>query len=449
MKYKSLKGFRDILPEESSGWQRLETTIHELMSRYGYGELRLPMLEATELFSRGVGEGTDIVGKEMYSFLDKSDPPESLTLRPELTASAARAYVEHSMSQVQPLTRWYYLGPMFRYEQPQAGRYRQFNQFGIELYGSPYPEADAEVITAGIDLLRALGLNNFRLRLNSIGTPEERLNYRSALLDYLRPLASQLSEDSVRRMEGNPLRVLDSKREEDIRATGNAPAIIDYLGEESREHFSRVRTLLDGSGIEYVIDNRLVRGLDYYTRTAFEFQGLDLGAQDALGGGGRYDMLIEQIGGKATAAVGFSFGMDRLLIAMENAGVLEKPVPAIDVYLIGLDDPSRDWAFSMAARLRQTGLSAESDVLRRSMKAQMREANRRGAQEVVIVGESEFSQQAAQVKNLASGEQRAVRFDDLPGDLLARRKERGHISRAQHDIPHPVEPDRSEPIGEA
>lgn len=446
MSYQSLKGFRDILPEEGANWRRIESAIHELMHRYGYGEVRLPILEATELFARGVGEGTDIVGKEMYSFLDKSDPPESLTLRPELTASAARAFVEHSMGQNQPLTKWYYVGPMFRYEQPQAGRYRQFHQFGIELYGSPHPEADAEVILAGVDLMAALGITNYRLRLNSIGSGEERAAYRAALLDYLRERSAELSPDSLRRMEGNPLRVLDSKREEDLRATADAPHIIDYLGDESREHFLRVQDLLTAAGVPFTIDHRLVRGLDYYTRTAFEFQGLDLGAQDALGGGGRYDMLIEQIGGKPTPSVGFSFGMERLLIAMTNAGSLPAAEPEIDVYVIGLDDASRRWAFETVAALRRTGLAAECDMLRRSMKAQMREANRKGARMAVIVGESEMADRHAQVKNLRTGEQHGIGFDALVGEL---RGMADALTTVGEPPPQPVRADRETPISES
>jgi len=445
MSYQSLKGFRDILPDEGANWRRVETAIHELMRRYGYGEVRLPMLEATALFTRGVGEGTDIVGKEMYSFLDKSEPPESLTLRPELTASAARAFVEHSMAQNQPLTKWYYIGPMFRYEQPQAGRYRQFHQFGLELYGSPHPEADAEVIIAGADLMSALGITNYRLRLNSIGMAEERAAYRTALLEYLEERRAELSPDSVRRMESNPLRVLDSKREEDIRATADAPRIADYLQDESREHFARVQELLTAAGIPFTIDHRLVRGLDYYTRTAFEFQGLDLGAQDALGGGGRYDMLIEQIGGKATPAVGFSFGMERLLIAMQSAGALPPAAPEADVYVIGLDDASRRWAFETTAQLRRAGLAAECDTLRRSMKAQMREANRKGARFAVIVGESELASRHAQVKNLQTHDQHGIDFDALIGEL----KEQADRSASPHAPPPALQPDREAPISES
>lgn len=413
MNYQSLKGFRDILPSESVNWRRVELAIHDLARRYGYGEVRLPIVESTDLFRRGVGEGTDIVGKEMYSFLDRSDPPESLTLRPELTAGAARAFIEHEIAKTHPVTRWYYVGPMFRYEQPQAGRYRQFFQFGLELFGPAAPEADAEVIVAGLDLLRLLGITNYRLRINSIGSNQERADYRVVLLDFLRNRADSLSDDSRRRMEGNPLRVLDSKRPEDVAATVDAPRILDFLGQESRAHFERTLDLLKGAGADPTVDHRLVRGLDYYSRTAFEYQGLDLGAQDALGGGGRYDTLIEMLGGDPTPAVGLSFGMERLLMAMEHAGLLPEEAPSTDVFLVALDDDARSWAFSVARSLRSIGMTVGLDPLGRSMKGQMREANRRGAALVVIAGSHELASRAAQVKRMADGQQRSVPFDDL------------------------------------
>ena len=402
-----------MLPEESLRWQWLEEKIRDLMRRYGYGELRLPLVEATELFARGVGEGTDVVSKAMYSFLDKGDPPESLTLRPELTAGAARAWVQHEIGKNQGLTKWYYLGPAFRYEQPQSGRYRQFTTFGIELIGSPLPEADAEVILAGVDLIESLGIRNYRLRLNSLGMPEERAAYRAALLEYLTAKRDQLSPESVRRMGSNPMRVLDSKKEEDIAATADAPKILEFLSDESRAHFDRVRGLLDTAGVPYVVDHRLVRGLDYYTRTAFEFQGLDLGAQDALGGGGRYDGLIEQIGGPATPAIGFGFGMDRLIIAAEAAGAIPNQQANLDLFVVGLGDSARGWAAQTTRTFRQAGLAADCDLLGRSMKAQMREANRRNARHVVIAGENELAAGIAQVKDMQGHDQKEVAIAEL------------------------------------
>lgn len=420
MSYQTLKGFRDLLPEETVVWGWMEGTIRTLMERYGFGEIRLPIVEASELFVRGIGEGTDVVGKEMYIFDDRSDPPTSLALRPELTAGAARAYVEHAVDRAQPITRWYYSGPAFRYEQPQAGRYRQFYTFGVELIGSDRAEADVETISAANDLLGALGLTNYRLAINSIGMPEERVAFRTDLVAFLRERADRLSDDSRRRMEANPLRVLDSKEESDIAATADAPSVLDYLGEESGAHFARVQELLDAAGVAYVVEPRLVRGLDYYTRTVFEFIGGDLGAQNTLIGGGRYDNLIEQIGGKPTPAVGFGCGLDRLILSIEAAGSGPSGDPSLDVYIVALDEEARRWAVATAAELRRAGLSVEFDLLGRSMKAQMREANRHGARHAVIVGASELADRTAQLKDMRANEQTAVPFGELAARISGR-----------------------------
>lgn len=417
MSYQTLKGFRDLLPEETEKWIRMEGIIRDLMRRYGFGEVRLPILEATELFTRGIGEGTDVIGKEMYTFKDRSDPPVDISLRPELTAGAARAYVQHSIAQQQPLTKWYYIGPAFRYEQPQAGRYRQFYTFGLELIGSGRPEAEAETIMIANDLLRELGISNYKLLINSLGMAEERAEFRAALVDFLRERADKLSEESQRRMETNPLRVLDSKDEADIEATKDAPNILEFLSEESQAHFDRVRELLEAGNVPYTVQPNLVRGLDYYTRTVFEFVGFDLGAQNTLIGGGRYDNMIEEIGGKPAPAIGFGSGLDRLILAMEAAGAMPAAEPDLDVYLVALDDGARRWAVGTAAELRKLGLSVEFDLLGRSMKAQMREANRRGATRTVIVGSNELDEQVAQVKNMKSNEQQGVPFSSLAAVL--------------------------------
>lgn len=417
MAYQSLKGFRDLLPEETEKWIRLEGIIRDLMRRYGFGEIRLPILEVTELFTRGIGEGTDVVGKEMYTFRDRSEPPVDIALRPELTAGAARAYVQHSVAQQQPVTRWYYIGPAFRYEQPQAGRYRQFYTFGLELIGSDRPEAEAETLAIANDLLRELGITNYQLLINSLGMADERMKFREALVDFLRGRADRLSEDSRRRMETNPLRVLDSKDEADIEATQGAPNILEFLDDESRAHFDRVRELLDVMGISYTVRPNLVRGLDYYTRTVFEFVGFDLGAQNTLIGGGRYDNMIEQIGGKPAPAIGFGSGLDRLVIAADAAGMMEDLQPRPDAYIVALDDNARRWAVGTATQLRRRGLSVEFDLLGRSMKAQMREANRRGAVWGVIVGSNELEQETAQVKNMGTNEQQSVPFANLAAVL--------------------------------
>ena len=421
MSYKSLKGFRDLLPEETDKWMWMETVIRDLMKRYGFGELRLPYVESTELFTRGIGEGTDVVGKEMYTFLDRSDPPLSIALRPEMTAGAARAYVQHSVAQQQPITKWYYIGPAFRYEQPQAGRYRQFYQFGIELIKSDRPEAEAEVIAVGSDLLRELGLSNVKLLINSLGMPDERAEFRTALIDFLRERSDRLSEDSQRRMEENPLRVLDSKEESDLEATKDAPSILDFLSDESQAHFERVQELLKVAKVEYEIAPRLVRGLDYYTRTVFEFVGGDIGAQNTLIGGGRYDNLIEEVGGKPTPAVGFGCGLDRLILSIEAAESGPGMIPSIDAYIVALDDEARKWGVGMAALLRGLGVSVEFDLLGRSMKAQMREANKKGARQAIIVGGSELAEGVAQVKDMEQNEQRGIPFEEL-GTYLSRER---------------------------
>jgi len=413
MSYKSLKGFRDLLPEETGKWLWMERIIRDLMRRYCFGELRLPFVESTELFARGIGEGTDIVGKEMYTFLDRSDPPLSISLRPEMTAGAARAYVQHSIAQQQPITKWYYVGPAFRYEQPQAGRYRQFYQFGVELINSDRPEAEAEVIGIGNDLLSELGLSNYTLLINSLGMPSERAEFREGLIDFLRQRSDRLSEDSRRRMEENPLRVLDSKEESDIQATQDAPSILDFLGDESREHFKRVQELLGAAKVKYEIAPHLVRGLDYYTRTVFEFVGGDLGAQNTLIGGGRYDNLIEEVGGKPAPAIGFGCGLDRLILSIEAAGSGPTTEPSIDAYIVALDDQARRWAVGAATLLRCSGANIEFDLLGRSMKAQMREANRKGARNAIIVGANELAENIAQVKNMATNQQQGVPFEGL------------------------------------
>jgi histidyl-tRNA synthetase len=361
------------------------------------------------VFSRGIGEETDIVGKEMYTFTDKGG--SSLTLRPELTAPVIRSYIQHSLGEQTSLTKLYYIGPMFRQERPQAGRYRQFHQFGFECIGQPSPECDVEVISIAAEIYRRLGVH-FTLKINSVGDPECRPRYREVLQDYLRGVFDGLSADSQRRTEKNPMRVLDSKDENDRALTRDAPVILDYLTSESEEHFKRVCTLLEGLAIPYTIDTRLVRGLDYYTRTAFEFVSADLGSQDALGGGGRYDGLVDQLGGKPTPAVGFAAGVERLLMVMET-GEYVWPEELLDCYLIGLDNESRTLLVHLASEMRSKDISVDLDYAGRSMKAQMREANKLNARYVVIVGESERESGAAVVKDMSKGSQDAVPFDGL------------------------------------
>jgi histidyl-tRNA synthetase len=345
----------------------------------------------------------------MYTFLDKGG--SSLTLRPEMTAPVIRSFIQHNLGEQTGLNKLYYIGPMFRQERPQAGRFRQFHQFGFECIGQDSPLCDAEIIAMAAEIYRRLGIHS-TLKINSVGDPVCRPRYREALQSFLRPLLPELSEESRRRTEANPMRVLDSKDPRDRELTENAPVILDYLTDESRIHFEQTLAFLDDLGISYNIDPRLVRGLDYYTRTAFEFVSTDLGSQDALGGGGRYDGLVEQLGGKATPAVGFAAGIERLLIVLEKNGYA---FPASEplVYLIGMDDASRIWAFRTAMTLRRNGISTEIDYAGRSVKAQMREANKLGSAYVVLVGESEMQAQVAQVKNMREGTQEGVEFEYL------------------------------------
>ncbi len=407
--FKSVKGTRDLLPRDTVAWNYVERVIRDVMSLYCYGEIRTPVFEDTAVFTRGIGEETDIVGKEMYTFIDKGG--SSLTLRPEMTAPVIRAFIQHGIGEQATLNKLYYIGPMFRQERPQAGRFRQFHQFGFESIGLSAPECDAEVIGMAAEIYRKLGIG-YTLKINSVGDASCRPRYREALQEYLRGVFDALSLESQKRTESNPMRVLDSKDEQDKAATSGAPVILDYLSDECREHFQRTTSRLDALGIVYTIDPRLVRGLDYYTMTAFEFVSSDLGSQDALGGGGRYDALVEQLGGKPTPAVGFASGIERILMVMEKNG-FEFPSPAPDVYLVALDEKSRSWAFETAMKFRSLNIAVELDYAGRSMKAQMREANKSGARQVVIVGESEMAEGAAVVKNMRDGSQSSVPFDDL------------------------------------
>ncbi|MDX9757989.1 MAG: histidine--tRNA ligase [Bacteroidota bacterium] len=406
MNFKSVKGTRDLLPRDTAAWQHIEQVIREVMELFRYGEIRTPVFEDTAVFTRGIGEETDIVGKEMYTFTDKGG--SSLTLRPEMTAPVIRAYIQHALGEQSALNKLYYVGPMFRQERPQAGRFRQFHQFGFECVGQPAPECDVEIIAMAAQIFQRLGVHS-TLKINSVGDPQCRPRYRDALQEFLHSRFAQLSPESQRRTETNPMRVLDSKDARDQEATRDAPVIIDYLSEECRVHFERTCTLLDALAIPYVIDPRLVRGLDYYTMTAFEFISTDLGSQDALGGGGRYDGLVAQLGGKATPAVGFAAGIERLMMVMEK-NAYEFPTTVPTVFLIGLDEAARDRAFLEAMELRRHGVAAETDYAGRSLKAQMREANRLGCPFVAIIGERELADGQAQVKDMRQGTQESIEF---------------------------------------
>lgn len=414
-KVQRVKGVNDILPGEAKQWQALEAVIQRVMKNYAYGEIRPPIFEKTELFARGVGEDTDIVSKEMYSFSDMSG--SSLTLRPELTAGVVRSYIQNNLQQVSPVQKLWYEGPMFRQERPQKGRYRQFWQFGAEAIGSPNPEQDAEMIVLFYAILQELGIaDSVTLKINSVGDAESRASYRSALQDYLRPHLSELSETSQRRFESNPLRILDSKAPDDKEIVKDAPKIRECLNEVSAAHYEQVLDMLKAMEIPYVQDDLLVRGLDYYTHTIFEFTSDALGAQDAICGGGRYNDLVQELGGASVPAIGWASGIERLLLVIEAINPTNTKA-SLDLFLVVQGDDLRGKAPKLIRKWRTAGLSCDSDSLRRSVKAQMREANRQGAKYVAILGEDEFSQGVVQLKNFESGEQQAVAFDQVVNSI--------------------------------
>ena len=400
---RSIKGTQDILPSQSHRWQLLEAAIHNTMDTYGYSEIRTPAFERTELFSRGVGEETDIVSKEMYSWTDQGG--ENLTLKPELTAPVVRSFIQHNLGGQSPINKLYYIDALFRRERPQKGRYRQFHQFGIEAFGSEHPEIDAEVIALAMSVFNDIGLTGLTLKLNSIGSPECRSDYRNALRDFLKPHFNDLSETSQKRFENNPMRILDTKIPHEIEILKEAPNISDSLTAEDKAHFEEVCSLLDAMGIQYLIESNLVRGLDYYTRTTFEITSTELGAQDAICGGGRYDGLVETLGGKPTPGIGFAAGMERILLALGDDDLSGKTT---QVYIVGLGDRVRPTVAKLAEDLRQNNVRTNFDPLRRSMKAQMREANKCGATIAIIIGDKELVTGRAEVKDLSSGDQQKI-----------------------------------------
>jgi histidyl-tRNA synthetase len=417
LKFRLIKGTRDILPDEIARWQNLESVVRNVMHVFNYHEIRTPVFEQTGLFSRSIGELTDIVTKEMYTFPDRSG--ESITLRPEGTASALRAYIQNNLGEQSPLTKIYYIGPMFRQERPQAGRFRQFHQFGAEVLGSASPRLDVEIMTLPMEIYRQLGVANCMLKINSVGCENCRPAYREKLQSELEKIAGKLSPDSRARIKQNPLRVLDSKDENDKKFTAEMPLIGDFLCAECAKHFSSVRSLLDALSLRYDVDSRLVRGLDYYTKTAFEITSLDLGSQDALAGGGRYDLLVEELGGKPTPGVGFAAGIERLLMVIsgKDNSSGEENIPVL--YIIGLDEKSRLWAFTKADELRRRGICTEVDYLDRSIKSQMREANRQQAKYVIVVGEEELKTRIGKLKNMKTGEEKAVSLDAIEMPALS------------------------------
>lgn len=403
----------DILPAQMGSWQRFEAAYRRVAGVYGYQEVRTPVLEPTALFERSIGEATDIVQKEMYTFVDKGE--KSLTLRPEGTASAVRAYLEHGMSSLEPVTKWFYLGPMYRRERPAKGRYRQFYQAGAENLGDASPFADAELIIMLVAFLKDLGIDDTEVVINSIGDVEARNRYQTALLAYLAPHRTRLSADSQRRLDTNPLRILDSKDPDDHAITQEAPLLVDYLEADDREHFDQVLKLLQSAGLSVRVHPKLVRGLDYYTRTLFEVVSLsaDLGAQNALCGGGRYDGLVQMLGGPSTPAVGFAIGIERVLLAMPP----QAQAPGTDVWVITTTEALLPQAFSLVQTLREHRLRVQADWRGQSLKSQMRRADKVGARYAVILGESEAAQQQVQLKDLREHTQTEVAMPELAARL--------------------------------
>ncbi len=412
---KAVRGMRDVFGDEIATWHRLEHIFRQVSAAFGYHEFRTPMLEHTELFARGVGEGSDIVGKEMYTFLDRGG--DSVTMRPEMTAPIVRAALEHHLLRHQPTSRLWYYGPLFRYERPQKGRYRQFHQFGAELLGSPHPEADAEIITLAVETLRAAGLNlteDVALEINTLGTASTREAYRHALVQHFTAHRASLSEDSQRRLETNPLRILDSKHPDDQRFIADAPALRTHLDAAAQVHFDTVRVLLDAAGIPFTINDRLVRGLDYYSHTVFEITTTQLGSQNAVCGGGRYDPLFEMVGGTPAPAVGFSIGVERLVLLLEQMEGGLPPAAPMQVAVVALSDEARLPAHLVALRLRRHGLTVITDVQRRSAKAQLNSAAKDQTVFAVLLGTDELAADTVTVKNLAAASQETIPAAQLP-----------------------------------
>ena len=408
---KAVSGTKDILPLEISKWNYIEKVIGDIFKFFNYKEIRTPVFEETSLFARSIGEETDIVGKEMYTFFDRSQT--SLTLKPEMTASVVRAFIEHSLGKRQSLNKLYYISPMFRQERPQAGRFRQFHQFGAEAIGSTSPFLDSEMIQMPFEILTKLRLNNLSVRINSLGTPNSRELYKNELKEFLIDKKEMLSEDSRKRFDKNILRIFDSKAENDQEILEGAPLLIDYIDEESRNDFEEVKNSLTKIGIPFQVDPKLVRGLDYYTKTTFEIVSGSVGSQNALCGGGRYDLLVEELGGQPTPGVGFAAGIERILLACENEKTLNVPDDKVDIYVITIDKNLLSDVFNISSSLRRQGFIVEFDYLQRSVKAQMREANRLNTRYVLFVGGEEYQSGNFKLKNMESGEEKSVTFNEI------------------------------------
>ena len=413
MVMKGIRGFKDILPGEVEKWQYIEEEARWVFGLFGFLELRIPILEKTELFARSIGEATDIVGKEMYTFPDRDG--DSLTLRPEATTSIMRAYLEHGLNVKEPVGKYYFIGPMFRYERPQKGRYRQFHQIDAEILGVQEAQADAEILVMLMRFLTTLGLKNIGLQINSLGDPACRLPYKKEIQNFLRSRKDRLCEDCQRRLETNPLRVFDCKNEECQAQLTDAPVVLDFLCPDCRRHFDEVKNLLDGVRLPYSINPRMVRGLDYYTRTAFEVVAGDLGAQNAVCGGGRYDGLAEEIGGPAVPAIGFAIGVERLVMLLPE----EKSFcPHPDVFLAALGKEAQERGFALAQEMRDAGIWVELDYEGKSLKSQMRKADKMKSPYVIILGEEELKNNRVILRNMATKDQEEVPFEEIVSRVM-------------------------------
>ncbi|WP_448574346.1 histidine--tRNA ligase [Trichothermofontia sp.] len=413
-----MRGTRDILPEEVVYWQQVEAIAREQMALAAYREIRTPIFEQTSLFERGIGEATDVVGKEMYTFHDRGG--RSVTLRPEGTAGVVRAFIEHGLH-TQGVQRLWYIGPMFRYERPGAGRQRQFHQLGVEVLGSASARADAEVIALATGLLNQLGLTALRLDLNSLGTADDRARYRQALVDYLTPYRAELDPDSQDRLSRNPLRILDSKDPRTQAIVQSAPNLLDYLCADSQAQFAQVQQLLTDLGIAYQVNPRLVRGLDYYTHTAFEIQSAALAGQETVCGGGRYDGLVAELGGPATPAVGWAIGLERLMILLQQRQAA--PAAELDFYLVSRGPQAERQAIGLAQALRQLGFRVEMDLSGSAFGKQLKRADRSGAVACLILGDAEAEAETVQLKWLLSGEQQTLHQRDVPSKAAELRQQ--------------------------
>ncbi len=408
------KGTKDMLPSDAYKWHFVESTAREVAANFGFKEIRTPVFEHTELFLRGVGETTDIVNKEMYTFEDKGG--RSLTLRPEGTAGVARCFVENGLQQGVLPMKAYYIASVFRYERPQNGRLREHHQFGVECYGSDSPMADAEVISLAYTFLGKVGLDSLELRLNSIGCPECRAKFNAALKSYIGDNLENMCSTCRERFDKNPLRILDCKEEGCKRIVAGAPKITDFLCEDCRAHFEALQALLTAQGVPFTLDPMIVRGLDYYTRTVFEFVSTDIGAQGTVCGGGRYNGLVEQIGGKHMPAVGFGLGLERLLLVLENTGKLSAEPECIDFYFASIGDAAKKEANRIVSNLRKCGVSCETDIMDRSVKAQMKYADKVGARYVAVLGDNEVEKGNAEAKDMRTGEAVSLSLDALNSD---------------------------------